>query len=889
VSELQSHGSNAQQQATVEEQLDAAQAQAYLQSSSSSSTQEPEQEQEQQSTRVQVHQANAQQQQADASQQQQPLSAQEHLQIPPIQKRHLKQQQEQQEKETNDPQPYLLTAPTWRHLLQPAAKIQALPQLVQLLRRALQLQPTAAAAAAVPTVAVAGLAASQPLYEQQQYSRFLRYVIARASQLLLPRAKAPKGAAAATAQRQDFLQLLQLLASIEPFLQQRLQQQLKQVPVAPVIRDQLRYWQPHVAVQVAVQLALLKPHMSPVPVDLQQLLLAAALGPASAASSGSSKQKASRAFKQQQQQQLPAVSAAAETLWAAARLGWEPMPQHLQRAVCAVLLQLPKCSSSQLAMAVWGAAHLGVTGRQLQQWWLAGSTAQEQTLQQQMRDLLRPEQQQEASARHIDPQQQQQQVSRVLLSALQRHCSNFSAPELVGVVWAAAELQLLRQSGLMRALLQAVCQPGVLTQLTDEDVSSVLWSLARMHQKRAAALRQERYWKQQRQEPQQQGERQQQEEEHGSQDQQQQQQQQQEQDLYDQGLAESLQVQLQQEGEGYQGWQLQQQWHAELDQHWYGANSTSEQQQKPGRAHLRAVDSTAQPQDHQQQQQQQHWKQQRRQQSATHARQLQQPDLVPPVLVQPLLLAYYTHLPTCSSSSIVRTLWSVSLLRVLPPREWMVGVLQQLQGHFAQLRGSHWVVDGTSYMLIALALSRLRYLPDGPWLKAFWLACLPFFPSHHQTQQQQQQQQQHGEAGQDAAVTLTSSSSSGSTSSFSSGGSGRGSGSCSRPFNEYELAVLASSAYDLSLLSRPNAKGPWKGQKPSGAWLDALAESSLGEQIQPAHSDSAGVPVQLSSVMHQAVCFLVGSLDVAVSALHCGTSCLSVVTSFSCVAPCIYQ
>jgi hypothetical protein len=128
-------------------------------------------------------------------------------------------------------------------------------------------------------------------------------------------------------------------------------------------------------------------------------------------------------------------------------------------------------------------------------------------------------------------------------------------------------------------------------------------------------------------------------------------------------------------------------------------------------------------------------------------------------------------------------------------------------------------------MLVALALCRLRYLPEGPWLKAFWAACVPLLPQPQQQQDGGQQQQQVlGRSSVNSKKHRRSSS-------RSSRRSGRGSDveAGSRvQLSQAELVVLVTSAYELSLLTRPQSVGPWKGQKPPRAWLDGVAAASAG-------------------------------------------------------------
>lgn len=310
------------------------------------------------------------------------------------------------------------------------------------------------------------------------------------------------------------------------------------------------------------------------------------------------------------------------------------------------------------------------------------------------------------------------------------------------MLWGAIELQLLPDAGLLRGLLQVLVRPEVLLQLTDEDMTSVLWSLARMHQKRAALLT-------------------------STLQQQQQQQSQPQQKQPKQKQAKAMKA-ARGDSQSRIPQQLQLQW----------------EQYALQQADSKADGDTLE-------QLLQHRQQQRQQRAAVHAEVLQQRPLIPPALLQPLLQAYYTRLPACHGGSIARALWSVSVLGALPSQSWMVGVVQRLE---LELKG----LDATSCMLLVLALSRLRFLPPGPWLQQLWQACLPLFP-----QQEQQQQQALSDLSRSA-------------------GSSRGS------FTQAELIVVATSAYNLSLLAPPGAQGPWKGQKPPGDWLYDLARTSRG-------------------------------------------------------------
>jgi hypothetical protein len=451
-------------------------------------------------------------------------------------------------------------------------------------------------------------------------------------------------------------------------------------------------------------------------------------------------------------------------------------------------------------MALWGAARLGVTAGQLQIWWdtpltdtphLLDTLPQQQQLLQLQTGTQQLQQQQPGQVPsslahpqqwHQQLQQQQQhearrpvRVSHVLAAALLRHRAHLTPPELVGALWAAAKLQLFPNVGLLRGLLTALSQPDVLLQLVDEDISSVLRALAGVYQERAAVIAQANQHPQG-QEP--------------SRKQQQQQQQQHGQQQLEGPIWNPQQ-------------QKQQHLDPDLEQQWEKLEQLSDSL-SDGDLELDSSWSEDELEDDSQQLQQQ-WVE-RRARARAHAKQLQQRDLFPAALVLPLLQAYHSTLPTCSSGCIARTLWCVSVIKVVPPAGWMAGVLQQLQQRFSSM-------DATSCMLVALALARLRYLPAASWLKEFWLISLPYIPT-----QQQQHQQQH-QQGQLVNNTNSSNSSSSSGS------------QAQKQFTQSELVTVASSAYQLSLLARPQAIGAWRGQKPPVVWLDAMAAASQGENF----------------------------------------------------------
>jgi hypothetical protein len=345
----------------------------------------------------------------------------------------------------------------------------------------------AAASVAAAAAALAGQSVDQQRRELLLHRTFMQHLLALLGAQLSAAAAVQSQVQAPPVPSVSPALLCQLLTQLA-VVRMPLPDNWPQQHLLPYLAAQYSSMQLEELLAVLVGLAALHPaglHNAPEP--LQQQLLQGCL-------SG------------QQQQQDAAVQHVVHALWAAARLRWSPGQDWVQQAARLVLQQVKACSASELAMALFCLASLRCDMQQLQ-------SNSQQSQQQQLQGSAgstaggsngssssssSDERQQEASSgRHglgLGVQQQQQQqwggrsllrrpvaaAPQQLLQAVFDAAAAFTPHELCGVLWATAELPLLPQQPVVRALLAYCLQPTVLQQYNGADLTRILWFLARM-------------------------------------------------------------------------------------------------------------------------------------------------------------------------------------------------------------------------------------------------------------------------------------------------------------------------------------------------------------------------------------------------------------------------